>query len=96
MINKLVDDDPENWDKYINKALSSQRVGTHESTQISTYEAMYARKPILSNQASLGPVVQQTEFGDDVLNDLQVRKRYIEKNIHENVQVAQGRQKKQR
>lgn len=55
---------------------------------------MYARKPILSNQASLGPVVQQTEFGDDVLNYLQVRKRYIEKNIHENVQVAQGKQKK--
>ena len=55
---------------------------------------MYARKPILPNQASLGPVVQQTEFGDDALNDLQVRKRYIEKNIHENVQVAQGRQKR--
>ena len=60
MINKFADDDPENWDKHINKALSSYRVGIHVSAQISPYEAMYARKPILSNQASLGPVVQQT------------------------------------
>lgn len=60
MINKLVDDDPENWDKYINKALFAYRVGTHDSTKISLYEAMHTRKPILPNQASLGPVVQQT------------------------------------
>ncbi|CAG2254786.1 unnamed protein product [Mytilus edulis] len=93
MINKLVDKEPEKWDLFINEALFAYRVGIHDSTKVSPFEAMYARKPILINEKGIGPTVQPNEINEEIVDELVARRKIIENKIKENVQIAQKRQK---
>ncbi|CAC5393491.1 unnamed protein product [Mytilus coruscus] len=93
MINKLIDKEPKKWDVFVNEALFAYRVGIHNSTKVSPFEAMYARKQILINEKGIGPIFQPNEINEEMVDELVARRKIIENKIRENVQMAQQRQK---
>jgi len=95
MINKTVNESGSDWDKKLPKALFAYRTSKHHSSKFTPFEAMYIRKPVLPNEASIGPVstLPEENISMETIDKLQEKRSEIENIIKENIGQAQKRQK---
>ena len=87
MLKKLCENDPDNWDQYLNHLLISYHVTPHLATEETPFFLVYGREPNLSLQQLLQPMQHFLGDPDSGCPNLEMHHLALaiaEKTLHEN------------
>ena len=95
MINKLINDEGDNWDDLLPQVLLAYHAAPHESTKVIPFQAMLGRKPRLPvNPPTEVEFDPDGEINAESLDIMTGLRETINQNMEENIKKAQMRQKK--
>lgn len=84
-----------NWDEYLQAAISAYNTHTSASTKFSPYEILFARKPIVITDAILKPSVSSSPVPlDAYLRNMHDTSRQLHLRVNSNLEKAHEEQKK--